>query len=322
MSADEKHQQTWIIADELYKQHDTGDRHPECPERFDAVTKALKEAEFNDSLRWTLPRKAENDDLVRAHDKDYVLAAQREISSGRAMLSTGDTSICKDSLSPTLHAAGSGLTAIDAVMKGDAKNAFCVMRPPGHHATPDKGMGFCVYNNIAVAARYAQAKYDLKKVLIVDWDVHHGNGTQDIFYADETVFFFSTHQSPWYPGTGDKSETGTGAGLGSVMNRPFPAHSDRDKIVTAFKQDLQDAASRLKPELVLISAGFDSRLGDPLGQFRLSDADFADLTDVMLDVAKDHCKGRLVSMLEGGYHLDGLAKAAAAHCGRLVERVE
>jgi acetoin utilization deacetylase AcuC-like enzyme len=202
---------------------------------------------------------------------------------------------------------------VDAVVDRKAKNAFCVVRPPGHHATIDTGMGFCLFNNIAIAARYAQKKYGIDRALIVDWDVHHGNGTEAIFYSDGSVFYFSTHQSPWYPGTGAADKIGEGEGEGTTMNCPFPAGSGRKEILGAFQSKLLPAMREFKPELVLISAGFDSRLGDPLGQFTLSDADFADLTNVMREIADHYAGSRLVSVLEGGYSLAGLGAGAAAH---------
>ena len=174
-------------------------------------------------------------------------------------------------------------------------------------------MGFCLFNNLAIAARYAQRKHKIGKVLIADWDVHHGNGTQDIFYEDGSVLVFNTHQSPWYPGTGRADETGTGKGSGCILNCPFPAGSGRKEILGAFKDKLLPAANRFKPELVMISAGFDSRVGDPLGRFQLADEDFSDLTALMLEIAKQHAEGRLISVLEGGYNLSGLGSAAAAH---------
>jgi len=207
---------------------------------------------------------------------------------------------------------------VDAVVEGRAQNAFCVVRPPGHHANADRGMGFCIFNNVALAARYAQRRHGLERVLIADWDVHHGNGTQDIFYADGSVFFFSTHQHPWYPGTGSAEETGEGAGRRTTLNCPFPAGSGRAEILGAFQQKLLPAARNFKPDLVLISAGFDSRAGDPLGGFTLSDGDFADLTALLLEIAGSYAGGRLVSVLEGGYSLEGLAAAAEAHVKALV----
>ncbi len=178
-------------------------------------------------------------------------------------------------------------------------------------------MGFCLFNNIAVATRYAQKKHGVERVAIVDWDVHHGNGTQDIFYRDGSVFFFSTHQSPWYPGTGDRDETGDGAGEGTTLNAPFRAGAGRAEIVGAFRDLLMPALDDFRPDLVMISAGFDSRVGDPLGHFRLTDADFADLTNVMREVAEKHAGGRLISVLEGGYNLGGLTSAVSAHTGAM-----
>ena len=178
-------------------------------------------------------------------------------------------------------------------------------------------MGFCIFNNMAIGARYATASHHVERVLIADWDVHHGNGTQDVFWNDGSVLFFDTHQHPWYPGTGLANETGDGKGRGLIMNRPFPAGSGRREILAAFREELVEAAGRFKPQLVMISAGFDSRLGDPLGQFTLTDADFAALTDILLEIARTHAVGRIVSVLEGGYSLDGLPRAVGAHLGRL-----
>jgi acetoin utilization deacetylase AcuC-like enzyme len=306
---------TALVADPISREHLTGLGHPERPERFDAALTALKKM---DLLRLE-SRKAWEQDVVLCHSPNYFHTAKREILSGFGDLSTGDTSVCEASLDVALYAAGAGLAAVDAVFGRTADNAFCIVRPPGHHAAADRGMGFCIFNNIAIAARYAQRKWGAERVLIADWDVHHGNGTQDIFYEDGSVFFFSTHQYPWYPGTGSADESGSGKGAGKTLNCPFPAGAGRKEIVGAFRDRLAPAAEEFKPDLVLISAGFDSRAGDPLGHFFLYDPDFADLTRIALEIADRHAGGRLVSMLEGGYDLEGLGCGVQAHVQALME---
>jgi acetoin utilization deacetylase AcuC-like enzyme len=300
---------TGLLADAVCKEHHTGRNHPERPERFDAALGALDGLE----LLKIEPRVAIEDEIALCHGRQYIRLVEREVVTGFHELSTGDTIISTRSLDAALRAAGGILNAVDAVVDKKAENAFCIVRPPGHHATPIRGMGFCIFNSIAIAARYAQRKYGIDRVLIADWDVHHGNGTQDVFYTDGSVFFFSTHQHPWYPGTGLPDETGEGAGEGMTLNCPFPAGSGRKEILGAFQEKLMPVADEVKPELVLISAGFDSREGDPLGNFFLTDADFADLTRVMLEIADKHAGGRVVSVLEGGYSLTGLAAAVRAH---------
>ncbi len=303
-----------------YKKHVTGPWHPEAPERLDAVIKALEPQRLGIELTRLTPRRATREEILTCHTGAYYDLAKKEIASAIQQLSTGDTTVSKRSFDVALLAAGGALTAVDAVMEGRTGGVFCAVRPPGHHARPGQGMGFCVFNNAAVAARYAQKKHRLGKVLIVDWDVHHGNGTQDIFYEDGSVFYFSTHQWPLYPGTGRRSETGRGDGAGTTLNCPVPAGSGRKEIVGAFRDQLVPAADRFKPDLVIISAGFDSRIGDPLGALRLRDQDFADLTAIMKDIARRHARRRLVSVLEGGYNLDGLAKATAAHVRALAAK--
>jgi len=311
---------TAIVYAQLFKQHDTGPGHPESPARCDAVMHGLERAGLKERLLALAPRAAGNEEILACHTESYLRTVRRDVASGAATLSTGDTTIGERSLTVALQAAGGVLEAVDAVVARRAKNAFCVVRPPGHHATPDRGMGFCIFNNVALAARHAQRRHGIEKVLIVDWDVHHGNGTQEIFYADPSVFYFSTHQRPWYPGTGSPQETGAGKGEGTTLNCPFPAGAGREEIVEqAFRGRLLPAADRFKPDLVLISAGFDSRAGDPLGGFRLADEDFADLTLLALQIARSHAGGRLVSVLEGGYALEGLASASAAHVRALAE---
>ena len=214
---------------------------------------------------------------------------------------------------------GSIITAIDGVQQKEFKNAFCAVRPPGHHAEKDKAMGFCIYNNVAVGANYLIEKYKYNKVAIIDFDVHHGNGTQDIFYKDQSVFFFSTHQSPWYPGTGAVNERGDGKGEGMTMNRPLPSGSGFKEIGPCFREEFTETMKKFKPDLILVSAGFDSRVGDPLGHFTLTDAQFIELTKILLDIAHEHCEGRLISMLEGGYNVDGLASAVKGHLAQLIK---
>ncbi|MEI9893523.1 MAG: histone deacetylase [Chthoniobacter sp.] len=309
---------TALVADAGCQHHVTGDGHPESPARFAAVMEGLNGAGLLEKLTRLEPRTVTGDDLALAHDAGYLRRAEHDILSGASQLGTGDTSVCEASWEAARLAVGCVLAAVDAVIEGKAANAFCAVRPPGHHATADRGMGFCVLNNIAIAARHAQRRHGIERVLIVDWDVHHGNGTQDIFYEDGSVFFFSTHQSPWYPGTGRAPETGAGAGQGTTLNCPLPAGSGRAEIFAAFERQLRPAMEKFRPEFVLISAGFDSRASDPLGDFLLTDTDFADLTKLVREIADQHAGSRVVSSLEGGYRLSGLASAATAHVQALL----
>src|SRR4029079_3314701 len=203
-------------------------------------------------------------------------------------------------------AAGTVVSAVAAAMAGRTPTALCAVRPPGHHASAHRCLGFCIFNNIAIGARHAAKRHRVNRILIADWDVHHGNGTQEVFWSDGSVLFFDVHQHPWYPGTGSPDEQGDGKGRGLIVHNPFPAGSGGKEILTAFRERLVPAAQRFKPQLVMISAGFDSRAGDPLGKFTLSDQDFGELTEIVLGIAREHAGGRLVSVLEGGYSLEGL----------------
>jgi acetoin utilization deacetylase AcuC-like enzyme len=304
---------TAIAADPRVRAHDPGPGHPEQIGRYSSACDALSNSGLLASALLLKPRTATDDELALAHDPRYIELVEREIAQNRGQLSTGDTSINRQSSEAARAAVGCALNAVDAVCAGTVQDAFCVTRPPGHHASAARGMGFCLFNTVAVAARYAQNKFGLERVAIVDWDVHHGNGTQDIFYSDGSALFFSTHQWPLYPGTGAVNERGEGKGEGLTINCPFPAGSGRHEILSAFQQLFVPVANEYKPDIVFISAGFDSRIGDPLGQFSLADRDFEDLTRLMLNVASQHCAGRLVSVLEGGYSLAGLANAVEAH---------
>ena len=309
---------TALMADPVFREHLTGRRHPECPARFDAVLDRLERTGLIAKMLRVDARDATEEELTLCHTPEYLRTARSDVASGRPYLSTGDTDITPNSWDVAVRAAGGVLNAVDAVFTGAARNAFCAVRPPGHHANAGRGMGFCLLNNVAIAARYAQGRYGIARVAIEDWDVHHGNGTQDIFYRDASVFFFSTHQWPLYPGTGRADETGEGAGKGATMNFPFPAGSGRREILGAVEDSLLPAMDRFRPEFVLISAGFDSREGDLLGRFTLTDEDFTDLTRAVMGIVARHAGGRLVSMLEGGYNLEGLASAATAHVAALM----
>ena len=308
---------TGFVSDASYKKHDTGRYHPECPSRLDAVLRGV-EAFAPECVLFPLePRRTSRSELQYCHPESYIDLVKREVDSGRNCLSTGDTDICSSSFEVALFAVGGVLNAVDAVFKGEVRNAFCAVRPPGHHATAAVGMGFCIFNNVAVAARYAQRCHGAERVAIIDWDVHHGNGTQDIFYDDPSVFYFSTHQSPLYPGTGAATETGTGKGLGATLNIPVPAGTTGDVLVRAFVDVLMPAIDLFKPDFILISAGFDARKNEPISNLLLEDDDFRVLTSLTLELADRHTGGRLVSSLEGGYGLEGLATSAGTHVREL-----
>lgn len=310
---------TALLLDDRFTAHDTGDHHPEAPGRIQAIIQELQSRGLDDRCTKLARRVATDDEIRLVHTDAYLKTVLREIDgTGAGMLSTGDTNYGAQSLAVAREAAGSLLGAVDAVVKGEVRNAFCAVRPPGHHATADRGMGFCIFNNAAIAARHAQRAHGLERVAIIDWDVHHGNGTQDIFYEDASVFYFSTHQHPWYPGTGLRHETGKGAGKDTTLNYPLPAGTGMEAIGAAFRDDFAKRMRDYRPDLVIISAGFDSRAGDPLGQFRLTDEDFQSLTKILAELAGEFASGRLVSVLEGGYNQAGLASAVAAHVETLL----
>ncbi|HKP69498.1 MAG TPA: histone deacetylase [Pyrinomonadaceae bacterium] len=309
---------TALVHHSIYEKHDTGYGHPEMPERYRVVIDAIKgDEELMKSLVEITPDKASQGIVQAAHTKDHFRRVEEAFANGLDRLDS-DTTISMQSFDASLFAAGGAVAAVDAVMKGEAKNAFVAVRPPGHHATAERAMGFCLFNNVAVAARYAQNNYkEIERVAILDWDVHHGNGTQGIFYSDPTVFFFSMHQYPWYPGTGSRGETGQGRGLGTTLNVPLKAFTPAGDQTRTFESAIGDIASQMKPDIIFISAGFDAHQTDPLGQLQLEDPDFASMTETVMQWADDACEGRVVSCLEGGYNLDTLGETARQHVARL-----
>jgi acetoin utilization deacetylase AcuC-like enzyme len=308
---------TQVFYDPTTVKHEPGTNHPERPQRMTAVLESVRALEKVGRVSVATPRPASEDEILSVHTLPYMTKVRAEIAGGRRTLSTGDTDLSAGSWDAALAAAGTVASGVEAVMTGRARHSFCALRPPGHHASQSRGMGFCIFNNIAIGARHAQRRYGVERVLIADFDVHHGNGTQEVFWSDGSVLFFDTHQHPWYPGTGLPNEQGEGKGRGLIMNTPFPSGSGRKEILGAFREALVPAAERFKPQLVMVSAGFDSRAGDPLGQFTLTDDDFGDLTSVAVEIARQHASGRLVAVLEGGYSLDGLQRAVRAHLERL-----
>jgi len=311
---------TGIVVDAIYREHEPGHGHPESPYRYDAVLKVLSPLIKKEEVQIIKPRAAREEEILYCHTREYVEVVKKDIASDVMCLSTGDTDICPRSYEVALFAVGGVICAVDAVMSGKVKNAFCAVRPPGHHATADRGMGFCIFNNVAIAARHAQKKHGIEKILIVDWDVHHGNGTQEIFYEDPSVFYFSIHQWPCYPGTGRAGERGSGEGKGTTLNCPFSPGTGGGEIIDAFNQSLLPAMRLFKPQMIFISAGFDGRIGDPIGNFVLTDDDFAELTRIVVNIANEYAEGRVISVLEGGYALDGLASAVFAHVEALISQ--
>jgi len=303
---------TAIVHHPIFREHDTGPGHPETASRYTVVMDALRSSPELDLVEVEAISAARGD-IQAAHSPQLYKTVERAVSEGTGYLDA-DTVVSMKSLDAAIYAAGAPCQAIDLVMKGNVNNAFVPVRPPGHHATAERSMGFCLFNNVAVAARYAQNHYaEIDRVAIIDWDVHHGNGTQGIFYDDPSVFFFSMHQYPWYPGTGTRGEKGVGRGLGYTANLPLRAETPAVEQRRGFEAALEDINSRFVPDLILISAGFDSHVDDPLGQLLLTDKDFVAMTRAVKQWANDVCKGRLVSCLEGGYNLDTLGQTALAH---------
>jgi acetoin utilization deacetylase AcuC-like enzyme len=299
-----------LVYDPIYLEHDTGD-HVENPRRLVEAISYLKETGVKEKLTCLSPRPASMKELETVHAPEYISYVKSKAESGGGWLDP-DTVMSPKSYEAALYAAGGVLVAVEAVMKGEVENAFALVRPPGHHAVRDRAMGFCIFNNVAIAARCALGNFNLNRVLIADFDVHHGNGTQDAFYADPKALYFSTHQYPHYPGTGWMDETGAGEGEGTTVNFPMTGGWGDEEYLRAFKEVLVPVARRFQPQLVLVSAGFDAHWSDQLAMMRVSITGFAQMSMMLKGLAGELCQGRLVYALEGGYNLRVVASSIKA----------
>ena len=305
---------TGLVTSDTYQNHNTGEGHPEQINRVSVILENFKKKN-NKNLIWKKPLKFEKKLLINTHNIDYVNFVEKSFPEKGLTFLDGDTIISPGSKEATLDAVGSIITAIDGVQNKEFQNAFCAVRPPGHHAEKNKAMGFCIYNNIAVGANYLIEKYKFNKIAIVDFDVHHGNGTQDIFHDNKKILYISTHQYPYYPGTGTEQEKGK---YNNIFNIPLPAGTTSEEYLNAYEFVLKKL-KEFKPEFILFSAGFDAHKDDPLAQFQLKSKDFYDLTKRTLSLAKVFSEGKVVSILEGGYDLNALQESSEMHVKALIE---
>ena len=305
---------TGLITSDTYKNHNTGNGHPEKIDRVTAIIDNFKKVD-NKNLIWKKPNKFDEFFLNKTHSLEYINHVKKSFPKKGLVFLDGDTIVSPGSKDATKDAVGSIITAIDGVQNKEFKNAFCAVRPPGHHAEKNKAMGFCIYNNVAVGANYLIEKYKYKKIAIIDFDVHHGNGTQDIFYDNEKVLYVSTHQYPYYPGSGSHKENGK---FNNVLNIPLEAGTTSEVYLNAYENVLTKI-KQFKPEFLLFSAGFDAHIDDPLAQLRLSTEDFYKITKRTLEYSKSFCNGKVVSILEGGYDLKALQNSTQRHVDALLE---
>ena len=305
---------TGLVTSDTYQNHNTGEGHPEKIDRVSAVIDNFKKIN-NKELIWKKPAKFDQSILINTHSSKYIDLVDKSFPENGLAFLDGDTVVSPGSKDATKDAVGSIITAIDGVQQKEFRNAFCAVRPPGHHAEKNKAMGFCIYNNVAVGANYLIEKYKYNKVAIIDFDVHHGNGTQDIFYDNKKVLYISTHQYPYYPGSGSEKETGK---FNNILNIPLEAGTTAQEYLNAYENVLKKL-KEFKPEFLLFSAGFDAHIDDPLAQLRLSSEDFYHLTKRTLETSKSLCNGNVVSILEGGYDLKALQESTQRHVDALIE---
>jgi acetoin utilization deacetylase AcuC-like enzyme len=318
MGSGENLGKTGLVFDEIFLRHRTTPGHPECPERLLAIRDSLRAAGIWDKLELIPVRPAERELVELVHESPYIDRVAALAAKGGGYLDSPDTPISADSFHVALCAVGGLIEAAERILAGSIDNAFAAVRPPGHHALPDHAMGFCLFNNVAIVARYLQRQHGLERILIVDWDVHHGNGTQAIFYDDPNVLYFSIHQYPFYPGTGSRQERGWGDGLGFTINAPVPAGTDEQTWLSAFREHLLPVLEHFPPDFVLISAGFDAHELDLLGRLGVTTEGYAEATRIVKEIADRFAGGRLLSALEGGYHLGALGASVAAHVAVLL----
>jgi acetoin utilization deacetylase AcuC-like enzyme len=309
-------QRTGFVYSDEYLKHKTK-FHPESKERLTAIVDYLKQRRLLEQLVLIQPYRATAEQIALIHNPAYIELVKDSFRRGVRHLDA-DTQISSESYEVALLAVGGVLSGVDAVMQGRLDNVFCAVRPPGHHALPGRAMGFCLFNNIAIAARYAQQKYNLKRVLIIDWDVHHGNGTYEAFIDDPSVFYFSIHQYPHYPGSGPEAETGKGAGRGYSLHVPLSGGQGDSEYIAAFQEKLLPRGLEFAPELILISAGFDAHQQDPLSAMNVTSRGFGKMTEIVCRLAVDTCQGRIVSVLEGGYNLPALSESVYEHIKQLL----
>jgi acetoin utilization deacetylase AcuC-like enzyme len=307
-----------LLSDPRFLLHNTGS-HPECPERLTSILRRLEESGLTEQCHRVSWEPAPAAKIATVHEPAVLDAARRMCARGGGYLDA-DTVVSAESCDVALLAAGACVAGVDAVMAGDDRRALCLVRPPGHHATPLSSMGFCLFNNVSLAARHAREQHKLERVLIVDWDVHHGNGTQDVFWSSGDVHFLSIHRygNGFYPGTGASDETGTGRALGFIRNEAVRYGTPRKGFLSRFEKAVNEYADRCRPELVIVSAGFDAHRLDPIGSLGLETEDYTTMTRLLIDVAETHAGGRLVSCLEGGYHLDALAESVETHLDEIL----